>query len=178
MKGSLNFDYTKKSPVAFLPIIACPEASQDAYLVKNPEIGKVGGLRVIPPNHKLQVNILLTMPESDYNQNLGIFQVRADFLAANGRTLASLRRPCIIPELDINLRGFIEGTLPTACLKVVIEQRAEFLLGAGIPEIYESSVSLESELSLVEKLIWNKTKGRFSQQWCFTERSISSALTV
>lgn len=75
MKGSLNFDYTKKSPVAFLPIIACPEASQDAYLLKNPEIGKVGGLRVIPPNHKLQVNILLTMPESDYNQNLGIFQV-------------------------------------------------------------------------------------------------------
>ncbi|XP_022898706.1 seipin-2-like [Olea europaea var. sylvestris] len=148
MKGSLNFDYTEKSPVAFLPIIACPEASQDAYLLKNPEIGKIGELRVIPPNHKLQVTILLTMPEPDYNQDLGIFQVRVDFLAADGRTLASLRSPCMLQfrslpirllltflkvapiltgytsesqKLDINLRGFIEGTLPTACLKVVIE---------------------------------------------------------
>ncbi|CAI9782096.1 unnamed protein product [Fraxinus pennsylvanica] len=181
MKGSLNFDYTEKSPVAFLPIIACPEVSQDAYLVKNPEIGKDGGLRVIPSNHKLQVTVSLTMPKSEYNQNLGIFQVRVDFLAADGRILASLRRPCMLQfrslpirllltflkiapiltgytsesqKLDVNLRGFIEGAMPTACIKVIIEQRAEFLLGAGIPEIYEASVSLESELPLLKKLVW------------------------
>ncbi|CAA3010489.1 seipin-2-like [Olea europaea subsp. europaea] len=76
MKGSLNFDYTEKSPVAFLPITACPEVNHDAYLVKNPEIGKAVGFRVIPPNHKLQVTVSLTMPESDYNQKLGIFQSR------------------------------------------------------------------------------------------------------
>ncbi|KAL2494655.1 putative adipose-regulatory protein (Seipin) [Forsythia ovata] len=188
LKGSLNFDYTEKSPVAFLPIIACPEVSHGAYLVKNPEIGKASGLRVIPPNHKLQVTVSLTLPESDYNQNLGIFQVRVDFLAADGRTLASLRRPCMLQfrslpirllltfvkvapiltgytsesqKLDMNLRGFIEGATPTACLKVIIEQRAEFLPGAGIPEINVASVSLESELPMLKKLIWYWKKTLF-----------------
>ncbi|CAI9783778.1 unnamed protein product [Fraxinus pennsylvanica] len=159
MKGSLNFDYTEKSPVAFLPITACPE-----------------------------VTVSLTLPESDYNQNLGIFQVRADFLAADGRTLASLRRPCMLrfmslpirllltfvkvapiltgytsesQKLDIKLRGYIEGATPTACLKVIIEQRAEFFHGAGIPEIYFASVLLESELPFLQKLIWYWKKTLF-----------------
>ncbi|CAI9782099.1 unnamed protein product [Fraxinus pennsylvanica] len=117
---------------------------------------------------------------SQWHNSLLVFpsplKVRVDFLAADGRTLASLRRPCMLQfrslpihllmtflkvapilagytsesqKLNINLRGFIEGAMPTACLKVIIEQRAGFLLGAVIPEIYEASVSLELELPLL-----------------------------
>ncbi|KAK4487584.1 hypothetical protein RD792_005766 [Penstemon davidsonii] len=181
MQRSLNFDYTEKSPVAFVPIIAYPELSHDTDIFEKGEIGKASGLRVIPPNHKLQVTVSLTLPESDYNQNLGIFQVKVDFLTNDGKTLASSRRPCMLhfksqpirllltflklvpilsgytsetQNLKISFRGFTEGAVPTACLRVIIEQRAEFLKRAGIPEIYAASLTLESELPFPKKVIW------------------------
>ncbi|KAG8385385.1 hypothetical protein BUALT_Bualt03G0037500 [Buddleja alternifolia] len=181
MKRSLNFDYTEKSPIALVPMIAHTELSHDIYLGDKPEIGKNTGSRVIPHNHKLQATVLLTLPESDYNQNLGIFQVRVDFLSTHGKTLASSKRPCMLQyrslpirllltflkvapiltgytsetqNLKINFRGFTEGENPTAYLRVVIEQRAEFMPGAGIPEIYTASLTLESELPLLKNLVW------------------------
>lgn len=36
---------------------------------------KVLRYRAIPPSHKLQVTIFLTLPESHYNLELGMFQV-------------------------------------------------------------------------------------------------------
>ena len=32
-------------------------------------------MRAIPSNNKIKVTVSLTLPESDYNRNLGIFQV-------------------------------------------------------------------------------------------------------
>ncbi|KAG8365576.1 hypothetical protein BUALT_Bualt18G0119800 [Buddleja alternifolia] len=181
MQRSLNFDYTEKSPVAFVPIITPMELSRDIYFAEKPEIWKASRSRVIPPNHKLKVTVSLTLPESDYNQNLGIFQVRVDFLTADGKTLASSRRPCMLhfrsqpirllltflkvapiltgyssetQNLKINFRGFTEGEIPTAYLRVVIEQRAQYLPGAGIPEMYAASLALESELPLLKKVPW------------------------
>ena len=73
IEEALNFDYTKSSPVAFVPIKSCPSA---ACMNCNENIyGKNGGLHVIPLNHKLQVTIVLTLPDSEYNQHLGVFQV-------------------------------------------------------------------------------------------------------
>ncbi|KAK6124265.1 hypothetical protein DH2020_042017 [Rehmannia glutinosa] len=181
IKRSLNFDYTEKNPVAFVPIVTHPELSHDIYLGENPGIVKDSVSRAITRNHKLQVTVSLTLPESIYNQNLGIFQVRVDFLATDGKTLGSSRRPMMLQyrsrpirllltllkvapiltgyasetqNLNINFRGFTEGNVPTACLRVVIEQRAEFLPGAGIPEIYAATLTLESELPLLKKAIW------------------------
>lgn len=109
-------------------------------------------------------------------------QIRVDFLSANGRTLASLSKPCmlqfrsepicllstflkIVPliagyvsetqTLNLKIRGFTEGDVPTACLKVTIEQRAEYPPGAGIPEMYDASLILESELPLFKKILWH-----------------------
>ncbi|XP_073017303.1 seipin-2-like [Primulina eburnea] len=188
IKRNLNFDYTEKSPLAFVPIIAYPELSHETYLAEKPESVKGGGSRAIPANHKLQVTVLLTLPESDYNQNLGIFQVRVDFLAKNGRILASSRRPCMLQyksqpirllltflkvapiltgytsesqNLKINIRGFTEDVVPTACLRVIIEPRAEFKPGAGIPEIYTSTLTLESELPFFRKVLWFWKKSLF-----------------
>ncbi|KAL6283395.1 hypothetical protein ACE6H2_014324 [Prunus campanulata] len=47
---TLNFDYTKSSPVAFVPLMSSSGARGD---------------RVIPHNHKLQLAVSLTVPESD-----------------------------------------------------------------------------------------------------------------
>ena len=57
--------------------------------------------------------------------------------------------------LNLKFRGFVESDIPTACLRVTIEQRAEFNPGAGIPEIYDATMTLQSELPLFKRIIWN-----------------------
>lgn len=62
----LNFDYTKASPAAIVPMsssFGTGVASESS------------GLRAIPANRKMQLIVSLTLPESEYNRNLGIFQV-------------------------------------------------------------------------------------------------------
>lgn len=114
-----------------------------------------------------------------------LLKVRVDFLSADGQTLNSIRRPCMlrfrsepvrlvqtflkvvplvtgyvseIQTLSLKLKGLAEKDIPTACLKVMIEQRAEFRPGAGIPELYDASLSLESDLPFVKKVIWKWRK--------------------
>lgn len=179
MNEPLSFDYTAKSPVAYVPIMRSPGVT--CGVDREVEVGMVDGVRVIPPNHKLQVTVSLMLPESDYNRNLGIFQVRVDFLTSNGKVLSSSRRPCMLQfksnpirlfstflkavplvtgytsesqKLKVELKGFSEGSIPTACLRVIIEQRAEFHPGGGIPEIYAASLTLESQLPFMKRMLW------------------------
>ncbi|KAJ8762003.1 hypothetical protein K2173_006605 [Erythroxylum novogranatense] len=181
IRQGLNFDYTKNSPVAYVPISS--RGSLDCGVNGKDNDGDIPkfGPRPIPPNHKLQVDVSLTLPESEYNRNLGMFQVRVVFLSANGKTLASKSQPCMLKfqsqpirilltflkiaplvagyisesqTLELKIKGFTEGVVPTSCLKVVIEQRAAFLPGAGIPELYEASLVLQSELPFFSRIIW------------------------
>lgn len=108
-------------------------------------------------------------------------KVRVDFLSINGETLASSSHPCMLKfksepirllltffkvaplvtgyvseaqTLNLKIRGLNEGIVPTACLRVVLEQRAEYRPGAGIPELYDASLILESELPFIKRIIW------------------------
>ncbi|KAM0998025.1 hypothetical protein ACFX13_007945 [Malus domestica] len=122
---ALNFDYTKSSPVAFVPLMSSSRVSSD---------------RAIPYNHKLQLAVSLTAPESEYNHKLGVFQSETQVL-------------------NIKMSGHIEGLEPTAYLKVILEQRAEFQNGAGLPQIYAASLVLESELPRSKRFVrkWRRT---------------------
>ncbi|KAM1138703.1 hypothetical protein COP1_036599 [Malus domestica] len=189
MKEMLNFDYTKHSPVPYVPVMSCAGVSCGTDCKEKVQAGEsYGGYRVIPPGHKLRVTVSSILPESEYNRNLGVFQVKVQFLSVDGKTLASSSQPCmlqfksepirllftflkVVPlvagyvsesqTLTLKFRGFIEGDVSTACLKVTIEQRAEYSPGAGIPQIYDSSVTLESELPLFRRFIWNWKKTIF-----------------
>lgn len=79
MKEVLNFDYTKLSPVAYVPIISCDGVVDGKDSENNVQVGKLMmmGERVIPPKHQVQVTVSLRVPESGYNRNLGVFQVLA-----------------------------------------------------------------------------------------------------
>ncbi|XWS10129.1 hypothetical protein CRYUN_Cryun39dG0048600 [Craigia yunnanensis] len=180
---TLNFDYTKPSPIAFVPIMSSPVVGDPSSLISKDDInlGKEIGPRVIPYNHRLQLTVSLTVPESEYNRKLGVFQVKVEFLSANGKVTASSKYPCMLKfksqtircaetiiksiplitghesesqVLNIKMKEFTEGPEPTACLKVILEQRAEFQAGAGIPEIYSASLALESELPQLKRMIW------------------------
>ncbi|GMH15743.1 hypothetical protein Nepgr_017584 [Nepenthes gracilis] len=181
LKQVLNFDYTKSSPVAFVPIRACPPGIHCDNCVGKTAVETVGPARVIPFNHKLQATVELTLPESDYNRNLGMFQVKVEFLSINGRLISSSSHPCMLQfksgpirllmtfskivsllvghasesqTLKLSFRGFTERDVPTACLKVTIERRAEFRTGAGIPELYDAFLLLESELPFFKRMLW------------------------
>ncbi|KAI6703555.1 hypothetical protein NL676_012691 [Syzygium grande] len=181
IEEKLNFDYTKHSPAAYVPISSCAGAECGIKCGEIIDAGKSGRSRVIPPHHKLEATVSLTLPESEYNRYLGVFQVRVDLLSADGEVLSSLSRPCMLlfksepirllltflkvlpliagyasesETIHVKFQGFIEGNVPTACLKVVLEQRAEFRPGAGIPEIYDTSLTLESELPLFRRILW------------------------
>lgn len=176
----LTFDYTKDTPMAFVPIISCQQSSSLEQNEKR-KITSFTKSRVVPVNHELQAMVSLTLPESDYNRNLGIFQVRVDYLSGDGKLLASTRQPCMLQfksppvrllstffkfaalltgyssetqTLDIKFNGYTEKYVPTYCTRVVIEQRAEFARGGGVPEIYTASLKLESQLPFLKRMLW------------------------
>ncbi|KVI00952.1 seipin-2-like [Cynara cardunculus var. scolymus] len=177
----LSFDYTRDTPMAFVPIMSCPEP---LCLDCNEKIrfGNAAQSRVIPLDHKLQATVSLTLPESDYNRNLGIFQVRVDFLSSNGKPLLSTIQPCMLPfkskslrllstvfklaplitgyssesqTIKIKFSGHTETKVPTSCLRVVMEPRAQFASRGGVPEIYTSYLKLESKLPLFKRILWS-----------------------
>ncbi|KAI3717211.1 hypothetical protein L1987_68681 [Smallanthus sonchifolius] len=180
IKEQLTFDYTKDSPMAFVPVISCPELPSLAHNQKS----RIGGLvesRIIPFDHELMATVSLVLPESDYNRNLGIFQVRVDFLSSDGKLLATTKKPCMLQfksepirllstlfqlaslltgypsetqTLDIKFSGYTEKDIPLSCSRVVVEQRAEFAKGGGVPEIYSASFKLESQLPFLKRMLW------------------------
>ncbi|KAJ1290577.1 hypothetical protein BS78_02G254700 [Paspalum vaginatum] len=156
---ALNFDYTKPSPMSFVPVP-----------------------RLVPPNQRMQLEVSLTLPESDYNRKLGVFQVKAEFLSADGKVISTSSQPCMLKfksvhmhfvetflrsvsllsgyssesqVIRLKMRGITEGLEPTRAVRIILEQRAEFGPGAGIPEIYAASLKLEAELPLLKRLLWN-----------------------
>ncbi|KAJ1414170.1 Seipin family [Sesbania bispinosa] len=197
MREVLNFDYTKHSPVAYVPIVSCAGVVGGKDSENNVDVTKWMSERVIPSKHKVQVTVSLRMPESGYNRNLGVFQARVDFLSFNGKTIASSSQPCMLrftsepirlfttflkiaplvtgylsetQMLNVKMRGFVEGNVPTSCLKVTLEQRAEYQPGAGIPEIYDASLAyINSE---------NKAKGGFCSRSCNLKQSSGTKLRL
>ncbi|QCD84513.1 seipin-2-like [Vigna unguiculata] len=188
MSQGFNFDYTKQSPFALVPVMSCDNVGMGHDSGTNVAVGKRMGRRVIPANQKVEVTVSLVVPESEYNTNLGIFQIKVDFLSFDGKTIWTANQPCmlkfisepirlmmtflkIVPlvtgfvsetqTLNVNLRGFVEGNVPTSCLKVTLEHRAEYPPGAGIPQIYDSSVIIESELPLIKRILWRWKLGIF-----------------
>ncbi|PKA56167.1 hypothetical protein AXF42_Ash011096 [Apostasia shenzhenica] len=178
----LNFDYTKVNPSALVLLIPCNGAGRSLECDDKAGFGNHLVQRVIPPKHKLHLTISLTLPESDYNRNLGVFQVRVEFLSAHGKVTFGRSHHCMLrfksnhirfmetflksgpllagyssesQVLELKMSGFTEGAEPTMGIRVVLEQRAEFRPGAGIPEIYAASLKLESDLPLLKKIIWS-----------------------
>jgi len=109
-------------------------------------------------------------------------KVRAEFLSESGKVTHSMSQPCVLrfksllirfietflktgtllagyssesEILSAKMTGYIEHNDPTVCIRVILEQRAEYKPAAGIPEIYAASLKLESQLPLLKRIIWN-----------------------
>ncbi|KAJ6807624.1 putative seipin-2 [Iris pallida] len=147
----LSFDYTKPSPAAHVPL--------DAQ-----------GGQVVLSDRRLQMVVSLTLPESDYNRDLGMFQVRVELLSGNEKVTYSSSQPCMLRFKSSHIRlvetflksgsllagyssesqiirikftGLVVGTEPAVYIRVILEPRAEYRPGAGIPQIYSASLEVE-----------------------------------
>lgn len=110
-----------------------------------------------------------------------LLKVRLDFLSSDGKALGSTRQPCMLQfksqpirllstfvklaplltgyssetqTLDVKFNGYTEKNVPTSCVRVVIEQRAEFGKAGGVPEIYSASLKLKSQLPFMRRILW------------------------
>lgn len=61
-------------------------------------------------------------------------------------------------SLNVQMKDFIERDVPTSCLKVTLQQRAELQSGGGIPDLYEAYLVLESELPFFKRIAWHWKK--------------------
>jgi hypothetical protein len=81
IREPLHFDYTLDHPEAFVSLCALQGSlNQVPNNGKPPLALHREHFRAIPPTHKVHVTVILTLPESDYNRNLGMFQVLQKFL--------------------------------------------------------------------------------------------------
>ncbi|KAL6314394.1 hypothetical protein AAG906_022477 [Vitis piasezkii] len=131
---TLNFDYTKGSPVAFVPMIS-----------HNLPSDLVAGVKVefLSTNGKVtatQSHPCILRYKSQPIRHIQTF-IKAGPLLAGFESESQ--------TLNIKMAEFTEGLEPTACLKVSLVQRAEFQPGAGIPEIHAATVALERTI-----LVW------------------------
>uniref|UniRef100_A0A2K1YIC2 Uncharacterized protein n=1 Tax=Populus trichocarpa TaxID=3694 RepID=A0A2K1YIC2_POPTR len=164
----LGFDY--KSYVDSLSLCDALKCCLLKFVVNGADKVKAGRIGVLVQRAvRFMENMLLNR------------KVRVEFLSALGKVTASSSQPCIMRYkrqpirvvetiiksapviagfvsesqiLNIKMDEFTEGLEPTAFLKVMLEHRAEDKAGAGIPEIYAASLSLESELPRLKRLIW------------------------
>ncbi|KAL4557314.1 hypothetical protein LXL04_035488 [Taraxacum kok-saghyz] len=81
IKENLYFDYTDVHPYAIVDL------GFDAP-------GKLA--KGVPVGHFCDVRLSFVMPESDYNREIGNFQVVAEALSMNGDMIASASRPCML----------------------------------------------------------------------------------
>lgn len=108
--------------------------------------------------------------------------MRAEFLSADGKVISTSSQPCMLKfksvhmhfietflrsvsllsgyssesqVIRLKMRGITEAFEPITAVRIVLEQRAEFSPGAGIPEIYAASLKLEAELPMLKRVLWN-----------------------
>lgn len=88
IRKDLFFDYTKSHPVASLDLL-----SLDAYHKSNASRGgKLNAMARV----RYRSTLILTLPESDYNRKLGIFQVTSELLSETGDILSKASKPCML----------------------------------------------------------------------------------
>ncbi|KAL6516907.1 hypothetical protein OROHE_018195 [Orobanche hederae] len=77
VREGLQFDYSEAHPTAVF------------YFGNKAAAG-------VPVGHTLYVTLLLLMPESDYNRDLGIFQLTVELISVEGNLVAKSSHPCMI----------------------------------------------------------------------------------
>ncbi|KNA21849.1 hypothetical protein SOVF_039580 [Spinacia oleracea] len=167
VREKLYFDYTDANPSA-------------VFVFGGNRYGKHGGGGV-PVGHTFHVSVVLVVPDSDYNRDIGVFQLMAEVVATNGKLIARSSQPSMLQfhSYPIRLmRTFImsfpillgisretqtikvqmlrykeDNLLRTDAVKITLMPRAG--TPYYLPQIYEAEILMHSKLPRVKELVYN-----------------------
>nr|GMC70766.1 seipin-1 [Ipomoea batatas] len=132
----------------------------------------------VPVGHTFYVSLLLVMPESDYNRELGIFQVAAELISNNGGIVTRSSHPCMLQfrsqpirlmreliwgvplllgiatetqRIVIPMIRHKEGYPRTEAIRVILMPRASTL---ALPQVYEAEIILKSHLPWMKEVLY------------------------
>ncbi|KAK7243245.1 hypothetical protein RIF29_38036 [Crotalaria pallida] len=173
IKESLHFDYTDAHPSAVFLFDGGTGIS--GHIKKN----KIS----VPVGHRYDVSLALLMPESDFNRDLGVFQLSAELLSVNGNVITKSSQPCMLKfrsspvrlartvlmgvplvlgfsgesqKIKVEILRHKEDHRRTNAIRVTLHPRAGT---SSLPQIYEAEIVMNSHLP------WSK---EFVRNWKWT----------
>ncbi|KAF9670406.1 hypothetical protein SADUNF_Sadunf13G0064900 [Salix dunnii] len=168
MRERIFFDYTDVNPTAGLTFGGFAD---DGSIEK--------GLVGIPLGHTFHVSLVLFMPESDHNRQIGMFQLTAEVLSADGNVMAKSSQPCMLRFRSLPIRlvrtflmglplvlGISEETQKISIKMLQLRERhprskairVTLIPRAGtvyLPQLYEAEILLISKLPWTKQLVRN-----------------------
>ncbi|XP_062084151.1 seipin-1 [Humulus lupulus] len=183
LKERLHFDFTEPHPSALFSFGGWQGFEMGHK--KKPVMG-------VPVGHTFSVSVVLLMPESGFNREVGVFQLSAEVLSTDGHVMGKSSLPCMLrfrslpvrlartfimsiplvlgisgetQKITIEILKYKEGHPRTGAIRVIMIPRAgtQFL-----PQLYESEIVMKS------KLPWTK---EFVRSWKWTFYVWSSLYT-
>ncbi|KAJ4957298.1 hypothetical protein NE237_014081 [Protea cynaroides] len=164
VREHLHFDYTEAHPSA-------------VYSLHGGMQGK--RKRAIPIGHTFHVSLVLLMPESDYNLQIGVFQWTAEVISTTGEIIAKSSQPCMLrftslpirllrtcvkcipillgystetQRMTVGLLKHKEGKPQTEAIRITLIPRAGT---TTVPELYTAEIILNSHLPRRKEIIYN-----------------------
>ncbi|KAJ8751907.1 hypothetical protein K2173_000653 [Erythroxylum novogranatense] len=166
MREKAFFDYTDVNPKAIFHLSGVDGDFKKKY---------VG----IPVGHTFQVSLTLWLPDSDFNRQIGVFQLTSELISANGNVTAKSSQPCMLPfrsppvrlartllmsfpiligiaeetqKISIQIIKHKERYPTTEFIKITMYPRAGT---SFLPQFYEAEILVNSKLPWIKALIRN-----------------------
>ncbi|CAI9090889.1 OLC1v1025766C1 [Oldenlandia corymbosa var. corymbosa] len=173
MKEKLHFDYSVIHPTAVLPFYGDDGFGGHKHMVHYKSKQRLG----VPVGHTFYFSLNFLVPESDYNREMGVFQVTTELISSDGNIMAKSSRPCMLRFRSWPIRmvrTFIMGlplllgiTAETQRIKIATLRHKEvfprteairisLVPRAGtmyLPQLYEAEIVLKSELPWTKELV-------------------------
>ncbi|RDX78907.1 Seipin-1 [Mucuna pruriens] len=169
IKENLHFDYTEAHPSA---VFLFNGVRNFKGHLKKKQIS-------VPVGHTFLASLVVVMPESDFNRELGMFQLTAELLSVNGSVIAKSSQPCMLRfrSSPIRLARTAMMSLPLVlgisgetqnhivellrhkedyrrsnAIKVTLHPRAGT---TSLPQLYEAEIVIKSHLPWIKELVRN-----------------------
>ncbi|OIW17599.1 hypothetical protein TanjilG_00220 [Lupinus angustifolius] len=165
VKENMYFDYTDANPTA-------------VFLFDGGVGGHIKKKQIsVPVGHTFDASLVLVMPESDFNRDLGVFQLSAELLSVNGNVIAKSSQPCMlrfrsspvrlartvlmgvplvlgisgeIQKINVEIVRHKEDHRRTNAIRVTLHPRAGT---SSLPEIYEAEIVMNTHLPWSKELV-------------------------
>ncbi|CAI8613262.1 unnamed protein product [Vicia faba] len=166
----LHFDYTETHPSAVFSFTGGVSAG-GGYIKKK-------HVRV-PVGHTFSVSLSLLMPESDFNRELGVFQLTAELVSVNGNVMSKSSQPCMLrfrsspirlartvmmgvplvlgisaetQKINLEILRHKEMNQRSSAVRLTLHPRAGT---SSLPQLYEAEIVLNSHLPWTKELLRN-----------------------